>query len=202
MGKAPSDINEQLTEAIESSEFGSISRLSEHLGVHYNCLYQYARLQRDPIDRWGYAKYDVLAISDALGVPLENLFPPDVLQGGYELPDADHVAKHGPRAKKRKVEKYFPEREVSAAQAKAVIRLLDIKALAKADQVKPLAQELIRRLKPEEYDVFSRMAFEGMGADDTAKALSISPRAVRARYQNTLKFLNSPATMRVLKDLR
>ena len=97
--------------------------------------------------------------------------------------------------------KDFPERTVSPEQAREVVALLDIRALVKADQTQPLAEALIRRLKPDDYDVFRRMVFEGMGADDTADALGISPRAARSRYKNALRFLNSPATLRLLKGI-
>lgn len=199
MDGSPPKRNKTLEAAIQSSHFGSISRLAEHLGVHYRNVESYVILERDPIDRYGYVKYDVVAIAEALGASVEALFK-DVLEGrAAKLDDGKHPGKYGPRAKKREAQKEFPERELSPDQAKAVIALLDIKALVSEEQALPLAETLIRRIQPEEYEVFTCIVFDGMGADDTAQALGINPRAVRSRYKNTLRFLNSPATLRVLK---
>ena len=140
-----------------------------------------------------------MALCEALGEPLEALFPDGYIKTPYKLPDGDHPGECGRRAKKREVPKYFPERTITSDQARAVVGLLDIKALVKEDQAQPLAEELIRRLKPDDYDVFSRVVFEGMGTDDTAAALGVSPRAARSRYKNALRFLNSPATMKLLR---
>ena len=187
--------------AITESRFGSISRLAEHLGVHYRNVESYVIGERGPVDRYGYVKYDVVALCEALGQDIEALFPEELAGQSYKFDDGNHPGKYGPRPKKKDVPKDFPERTVSPEQAREVVALLDIRALVKADQTQPLAEALIRRLKPDDYDVFRRMVFEGLGADDTAKALGISPRAARSRYKNALRLLNSPGAMRVLKDI-
>lgn len=157
--------------------------------------------ERPPVDQYGYVKYDVAAMCVALGQDIEVLFSEELNGQSYKFDDGNHPGKYGPRPKKKDVPKDFPERSVSPGQAREVVALLEIKALVKADQAQPLAEALIRRLKPDDYDVFRRMVFEGLGADDAAKVLGISPRAVRSRYRNALRFLNSPATLRVLRNV-
>lgn len=192
--------NNSLMNAISDSRFGSISRLSEHLGVHYRNVESYVIKERDPIDRYGYVKYDVAAMCEALERDVDALFPDECAGRDYKFDDGKHPGTYGPRKKKEAVPRYFPERCLNDEEARIVIDLLKTKALVAEKQVKPLAEELIRRLKPDEYEVFSRMAFEGASVAEIEDVLGIGSKAVRARYQNTLKFLNSPATMRILRS--
>ena len=193
--------NESLALAIHESPFGSISRLAEHLGIHYRNVQSYVKREREPIDRHGYVKYDAVAICEALGQDVKTLFPDECAGRVYRFYDGKHPGEYGPRMKKITTRRYFPERGLTDAQAQAMIDLLKIKPLVADDQVKPLAEELICRLKPEEYEVFTQIAFENASVAEIEEALGIGSRAVRARYQNTLKRLNSPATMGFLKDV-
>ena len=201
MARPDKNCNESLSRAIDESSFGSISRLAEHLGVHYRNVESYVIKERGPIDRYGYVKYDVAAMCEALERDVDELFPEECAGRDYKFDDGKHPGTYGPRQKKVAVPRYFPERCLSETQARIVIDLLKIKELVAQDQAKPLAEELVRRLKPDEYDVFSRMAFDDASVAEIEEALGIGSKAVRARYTNTLKFLNSPATMRVLKEL-
>lgn len=202
MSSPNSERNTLLLDAVSESEFGSISRLAEHLGVSYNCIYEYICLRRSPIDRWGYVKYDAAGMCDALNMDLGELFPDGYIKQPYKFNDGTHPGKYGPRAKKNEVRKYFPERTVTTDQARTVVDLLDIKALVREGQVQPLAEELIRRLKQEDYEVLTRIAFEGSSVAMIEQTLEIGSKAVRSRYANALRHLNSPISLTLINDLK
>ncbi|MBO6559447.1 MAG: sigma-70 family RNA polymerase sigma factor [Nisaea sp.] len=193
--------NNQLLKAIENSEFGSVSRLAEHLGVHYNCLYTYLRLDRSPIDQSGYVKYDAVAMCEALGFELPDLFPPEALDRPYRLRET-YDDGYGQRAYKGRLKKYFPERELTGDQVDALIALLDFKAIIPPEAAPAIAEELIRRMPQDEYEVFSRFVFEGMPMKEIDTILGIGTKAIRARYSSALKQLNSPVTLKVIREFK
>mgnify|MGYP001346577801 CR=1 FL=1 len=193
--------NTKLIEVISASPFGSISRLAEHLGIHYNCIHSYITAERSPIDRHGYVKYDVAGMCAALECEVADLFPEDVLDRPYRLRET-YDDGYGRRATKQPVPKHYPERSLCADQAKAVVDLLDARSLVRDGDGVRIAEELVRRLSPEDFEVFSRFALDGMAVPDIEAALGISGKAVRARYTNALRRLNSPATLRTLQGFK
>ena len=193
--------NVNFSRAIEASEFGSISRLAKHIGVHYNCLYTYLCLERSPIDRQGCVKYDAAAICEALGCELTDLFPKAALDRPYRFRKS-YADGYGQRAPKVPVQKHFPERCLTQDQAEALVSLLDVRALIPPEAALSVAEELVRRLSQDDFDVFSRMAFEAMAVADIEAALGIGSKAVRSRYTNALRQLNSPTTLKVVRAVK
>ena len=100
------------------------------------------------------------------------------------------------------MQKHFPERCLTQDQAEALVSLLDVRALIPPEAALSVAEELVRRLSQDDFDVFSRMAFEAMAVADIEAALGIGSKAVRSRYTNALRQLNSPTTLKVVRAVK
>ncbi|MEQ8602863.1 MAG: helix-turn-helix transcriptional regulator [Marivibrio sp.] len=91
--------NSKYDKAIADSEFGSISRLAEHLGLSYRNVESYAKDGRRPVDHKGIVKYDIAAICEALGCSLEDLFPEEQIDRPYRVRES-YADGYGQRKKK------------------------------------------------------------------------------------------------------
>lgn len=181
------DRNDIYENAIRDSEFGSISRLAEHLGLHYRNVQSYAIFERRPVDRKGIVKHDIAAICEALGCELEALFPEEFIDHPYRFRET-YEDGYGQRGVKSPVPRYFRERELTRAEAKAVIDLLEFSKLVEADTAKDFALDIVRRLKPPEYD-----ALRAWLSGDKPKLRAFN-KAVRA--------LNAPFNLRRLQEMK
>lgn len=198
MKPTPSDRNIKLYAAIAKSAFGSTRHLAMHLGVPYTCLYTYLRLERAPVDRNGYVKYDAAALCQVLDCTLEELFPEEFIDRPYHFRDS-YDDGYGQRAFRGRLKKYFPDRRLTSDQVDTLIALLNFKAVIPPDAASDVAEELVRRIPQDEYDVFSRFVFDGMPMKDIDAVLGIGGKAVRVRHSNALKLLNSPVTLKVIR---
>lgn len=181
------DRNVTYENAIRKSAFGSISRLAEHLDLHYRNVQSYALFERRPVDRAGIVKHDVAAICQALGCELEELFPEEFIDRPYRFRET-YEDGYGQRGVKAPVSRYYRERELTRAEAEAVIGLLEFSRLVKEEAAYDFALDIVRRLKPPEHD-----ALRAWLSGDKPK-LRAFEKAVRA--------LNAPFNLRRLQDMQ
>lgn len=179
--------NSLYEKAIHNSEFGSISRLAEHLDLHYRNVQSYALFERRPVDRAGIVKHDVAAICRALGCELEALFPEEFIDRPYRFRES-YEDGYGQRAAKSIISRYFPDRELTGPEAEAVVGLLEFSKLIEDGAAYDFALDIVRRLKPTEYDALRTWL------DDEKPKLMAFEKAVRA--------LNAPFNLRRLQDMQ
>lgn len=182
--------NSRYEDAIRSSRFGSISRLAEHLDLSYRNVESYALLERRPVDRNGFVKYDVTAICEALNCGLEDLFPPSLIDAPYRFRES-YDDGYGQRAKKVPVQRHFPERTLTKEQADAVIRQIAFARQIEPDIAHEFATRLIQRLKPQDYAAIEVRLLAPAQGDTCDEAFA---KAVEA--------LNAPASYRLLQKLK
>lgn len=179
--------NEAFETAIRDSEFGSISRLAEHLGLHYRNVQSYALFERRPVDRAGIVKYDIAAICEALGCDLESLFPKDFIDRPYELRET-YDDGYGQRAKRVPVERYHEDRALSLAEARKVVGLLEFSELVDDKIVRKFALDIVRRLRPNHYAAL--------------RAWLVGEAGDRKEFEATVRALNAPDNLRRLQDMK
>jgi len=182
--------NERLETAIKTSSFGTISRLAGHVGVHYRNVESYVILERRPVDRNGIVKHDVAAICQALGAPLEDLFPGDFIDRPYRVLDS-YEDGYGRRAVRPPQRKFFAERSLVKVQAETMLGLLEFADAIPPELARGFAEILIRDLSPDEFAALSAAHLKP-GPD--------KPKA--AAYRKVLKRLNAPTSLKRLQALR
>jgi len=179
--------NELYEKAIRDSEFGSFSRLAEHLGLHYRNVQSYALFERRPVDRDGIVKYDIAAICGALGCELERLFPAKFIDRPYRFRET-YEDGYGQRAKRVPAQRRFPERKLTEADAGKVIGLLEFAELVDDGLALKFARDLVRRLQPNQYGVL--------------RAWLSGESVKRKEFDAAVRALNVPENLRTLQEMK
>lgn len=184
--------NSKYDETIKRSQFGSISRLSEHLSLSYRNVESYALLERRPVDRNGVVKYDIAAICQALDCALEDLFPESFVDRPYRFRES-YADGYGQRAKKVPVKRHFPERDLTPAQTDSIIKALAFSRQVEAGIAHEFALKIVQRLKPEHF-----AAIEGRLLSPECAVEDVPEE----QYETALNALGSPANFRMLQRLK
>jgi DNA-binding Xre family transcriptional regulator len=167
--------NTKYDQAIAKSEFGSISRLAEHLGLSYRNVESYTKDGRRPVDRKGIVKYDIVAICEALGCTLEDLFPEDQIDRPYRVRET-YADGYGQRKKKT------PTKKGTAKKPKAPPR-------RKAERIRKREAELAEirgyfesGLLPSRIFIDAKDAPEGLNPRVVSLWLSPKPPKIPAKH--------------------
>lgn len=184
------DRNQKLKTAIAASSFGNVSRLAKHLGVHYRNIDSYVILERRPVDNAGIVKHDAAAICNALEASLEDLFPAEFIDHPYSFRES-YEDGYGQRSQQVLRQKYFAERDLSSAQASAVLKLLKFADAAPSELANGFTRILIRDLKPDEFAAIKAAHL---------KTGEVKPSA--GIYRQAIKRLNAPVNLKRLQALR
>ena len=195
--------NELLYNAVISSRFRTILRFARHLGVSYNALNRYVRLERHPIDDAGFVKPDIAAACEALDAELETLFPMEVLKGhDYrfrdDLPTGSIETTPGKIASRR----YAGDRTLSPDQVDALLPLIELQDRVPEENRPGFAEAVVQRLTDTEFALLEDLYFNAVPIGTAADNLGLTVKATRKLEQKALRALNSPKNLKLLQSLK
>ena len=195
--------NSLLYDAVSTSKFRSLKRLAQHLGIPYNALNRYVRLERHPIDEEGFVKPDIAAVCDVLGSDLKALFPAQTLAGSaYRFREDLSPGEIQNNPGKMVTRRFAGSRILTAEQATSILPLIAVHGRVQEEGRHAFAEAVAQRLTDAEFALVEHRYFEGLPIENTAEVLGITTKAARALEQKALRALNSPKNLKLLQMLR